>query len=92
MTNILRNITQINELKNIIRDNNGQKVYVEFRKKDDSLRKLTGVIDIPTDGGPDKSSVAHIPKYIVIKEDNVGFRNINLETLSVLKIGGKSYV
>jgi len=78
-------------LKSIILANKGKFFSVTFVKADQSLRTLNGQIGFK-DGHDGENTVAHIPKYITVVENLGGgkyqHRNVNVETITRLAIGG----
>lgn len=72
---------------------NGSKFFgVTFIKKDGTERTLNG--HVRKVAGHDKSNTtAHFEKYVTIvlggKHDKEQFRNVNVETIKALSIGGR---
>lgn len=83
-------------LKEFIKSNGHRFFTVEFIKKDGTLRKINGQIR-PVEGHDDINPTAHIPKYLTVvlsEKDANGkeqWRNVNLETIQSLALGGKRY-
>ena len=85
--------------KELIYDTKGAIFGVKFIKKDQSLREMTCRLHVKKHlvhkENPRPSTTAHIDKYITVfemcGEAAPKYRNINLETMVVLNVDGKSY-
>ena len=78
----------------LIRDNGSKFFGVTFKKKDGTMRTLNGHVR-QVAGHSGKNSVAHYEKYVTIvlnekdESGNEQFRNVNVETITQLNIGGR---
>lgn len=88
------NIKKINTLREIIASRPGQFFQVEFIKKDGSLRKLNGQFGYRA-GHDGANTVQHKPELMTVTENRIdpktgerAFRNVNLESVKYLAIGG----
>lgn len=81
-------------IKQIIHQHKGQFLGVTFVKKDGTLRTINGQ-HCYKEGHDGTNPVAHIDKYVTISENLGGgksqFRNVNVETVKRLAIGGNVY-
>jgi len=87
---------KINQIRKILKENNTKFFSVEFIKKDGTLRKLNGNIRyVPGHNG--ENTVKHKSEYVTVVlsskdvKGNNQWRNVNLETVRKLTIGGKSF-
>ena len=81
-------------IKNMIKDSNGEIVKVEITKADGTLRKMTcktGVTEF-LKGGTNKVEAPDRPYVTVYDTDKEGYRTINADTVSSLWIGSKKIV
>jgi hypothetical protein len=78
----------MNIIKELLNSSNGQFMTVTFTKKNGELRTINGRSGVTKflAGG---TKTVDSNKYFTIYENNVGYRNINYDTVSEVKIGGK---
>lgn len=88
------NIKKINALREVIASHAGQFFSVTFVKKDGTVRELTGQFG-HRKGHDGKNTVQHKPELMTVTENRIdprtgerAFRNINLESVTYLAIGG----
>lgn len=76
-------------MADLIEKSEGKFVTVEFIKKDGTPRKLTGRLGVTKDlaGGVRTTDPS---KYIIIHENGGGYRNINKDTITSLRLAGLS--
>lgn len=81
-------------VRNILERNKGKFFSVTFTKKNGELRTINGQIGKKR-GHTGKNTVSHIDKYVTVVENlpdgKYRFRNVNLETISRLAVGGRVY-
>lgn len=88
------NFKKIDSLRNIIASHAGQFFSVTFIKKDGTERSLVGQFGYRK-GHDGDNPVQHKPQYLTVTENRIdprtgerAFRNINLDTIKSLAIGG----
>ena len=88
------NIRKIDTIRDIIARHAGQFFTVEFVKKDGTPRKLNGQFGHRA-GHDGVNTTSHIPNLMTVTENRIdprtgerAFRNINLETVTSLSVGG----
>ncbi len=79
------------DFKKIIKKTKGKLFSVTFVKKNGDLRLLNGRMGVNA-GNKVAPTTAHISKYIVVYDIKAkSFRNVNTETITCVKAGGKVY-
>lgn len=79
------------KLEEVIETSKGKILSVTFIKKDGSERVLTGRLGVKSHLKGGASSVDH-NKYINIFDmQSGGYRNVNRETISSVRVGGVEY-
>lgn len=81
-------------VREVLEKNKGKFFSVTFTKKNGEPRTINGHIG-RKEGHTGKNTVSHIDKYVTVVENlpegKYRFRNVNIETISRLAVGGKVY-
>ena len=77
------------QIKELIKANKGRFFSVTFTKADGKERTLTACKLIPKDKYKGENTTAHIEKYLTV-ECSDGVRNVNMETVKSVRMGGRS--
>lgn len=82
------------DFKSIILSHKGQFFSVNFIKKDGTERTINGQVGMKK-GHEGHNPVAHLEQYVTVVEKtndgSVKFRNVNVDTITRLAVGGKIY-
>ena len=82
------------QLKDIILSNKWKFFQVDFIKKSGELRSINGQVGLKKDH-TGHNPVSHLGQYITVSENIPGgkqqFRNVNVNTITRLAVGGKVY-
>jgi hypothetical protein len=94
LSNIVRTDAVSKAVANLIKSNGSKFFGVTFIKKDGTERKLGGHIR-KVKGHDGSNTTSHFEKYVTIvlpQKDKNGkeqFRNVNMETIQSVRMGGK---
>ena len=87
---------KIEKVKNILAKNSTKFFSVDFIKADGSPRTINGNLRY-VKGHDGENTVKHLDKYFTIvlpektETGKAQFRNVNIETIKALRVGGKVY-
>lgn len=85
---MIRTNTAARAIKELLKANNGRFFTVTFLKKNGEVRTLNckhGKVK----GHEGSNNVAHIEKYLTVTTPEGEFKNVNMETITEVKMGGK---
>ena len=80
----------MNAVKSILQSANGKFMTVTFKKKDGTMRTINGRAGVTTHLRGGVKTVSD-DNYFTIYENNNGYRNVNYDTVTEIKTGGKVF-